>query len=210
MLRILHDTKIDFIKHWRTAVILTVAFVVLGLGSGVFTGWFSYSIEFTGGTLLQLEFKEAPDAARLRAAVDKAGIKGAEIQQFGSPTSYTIKAQDEASVAAQDAGAEGVSKTITDALTAELGAGSFEVADRMAVGPRVGERTPPRRDRRHPHLVPRDDGLPRHPLRVALRRRGRDRDGARHPRDARVHQAHRPRGLPHGHRGRSSPWSAIR
>ena len=138
MLRILHDTKIDFIKHWRTAVILTVAFVVLGLGSGVFTGWFSYSIEFTGGTLLQLEFKEAPDAARLRAAVDKAGIKGAEIQQFGSPTSYTIKAQDEASVAAQDAGAEGVSKTITDALTAELGADSFEVADRMAVGPRVG------------------------------------------------------------------------
>ena len=31
MLRVLHDTKIDFIKHWRTAVILTIAFVIAGV-----------------------------------------------------------------------------------------------------------------------------------------------------------------------------------
>ena len=107
MLRILHDTKIDFIRHWRTAVILTVAFVVVGFGSAAFSGWFPFSIEFTGGTLIQLEFKEAPDVARLRAAIDRGGIAGAEIQQYGSPTAYTIKAQDAAAVAQQEAGAEG-------------------------------------------------------------------------------------------------------
>jgi len=138
MLRVLHDTKIDFIKHWRTAVILTIAFVIAGFGSAVFNGWFHYSIEFTGGTLIQLEFKEAPDVARLRATIERAGIPGAEIQQFGTATSYTIRAQDEAAVASQDAGAEGVAKQITDALTADLGADSFTVADRMSVGPRVG------------------------------------------------------------------------
>ena len=138
MLRILHDTKIDFIRHWRTAVVLTVAFVVFGFGSAAFTGWFPFSIEFTGGTLIQLEFKEAPDVARLRAAIDRGGIAGAEIQQYGSPTAYTIKAQDAAAVAQQEAGAEGVSRKITDAVTAEFGEGSFTVADRMAVGPRVG------------------------------------------------------------------------
>ena len=31
MLRILHDTKIDFIKYWKTAAIGTVAFIALGL-----------------------------------------------------------------------------------------------------------------------------------------------------------------------------------
>ena len=31
MLRILHDTKYDFIKYWRTAVAATVAFIVLGV-----------------------------------------------------------------------------------------------------------------------------------------------------------------------------------
>jgi len=138
MLRVLHDTKIDFIKHWRTAVILTIAFVIAGFGSAVFNGWFHYSIEFTGGTLIQLEFKEAPDVARLRATIERAGIPGAEIQQFGTATSYTIRAQDEAAVASQDAGAEGVAKQITEALTADLGADSFTVADRMSVGPRVG------------------------------------------------------------------------
>lgn len=138
MLRILHDTKIDFIKHWRTAVIATIAFVVLGFASSLLNGWFSYSIEFTGGTMMQVEFKEAPDVARLRLAIDRAGVKGAEITQYGSATSYTIKAQDPELVASQDAGAEGVSRTVIDALTAELGAESFTVADRMAVGPRVG------------------------------------------------------------------------
>ena len=138
MLRILHDTKIDFIRHWRTAVILTIAFVIAGFASAGFNGWFHYSIEFTGGTLIQLEFKEAPDVARLRATIDRAGIPGAEIQQFGSVTAYTIKAQDAAAVAAQDAGADGIARRITEAITADLGAGSFTVADRMAVGPRVG------------------------------------------------------------------------
>ena len=32
MLRILHDTKYDFIKHWKTAVIATIAFIVVGIG----------------------------------------------------------------------------------------------------------------------------------------------------------------------------------
>jgi preprotein translocase subunit SecF len=138
MLRILHDTKIDFIRHWRGAVILTALFVVVGFGSAVFNGWFHSSIEFTGGTLLQLEFKEAPDVARLRATIERAGIPGAEIQQYGSPTAYTIRAQEASAIAAQEAGAEGVARQITDALTADLGEGSYTVADRMAVGPRVG------------------------------------------------------------------------
>jgi len=138
MLRILHDTKIDFIRHWRAAVILTALFVAVGFGSAVFNGWFHSSIEFTGGTLLQLEFKEAPDVARLRATIERAGIPGAEIQQYGSPTAYTIRAQEASAIAAQEAGAEGVARQITDALTADLGEGSYTVSDRMAVGPRVG------------------------------------------------------------------------
>ncbi len=138
MLRILHDTKIDFIRHWRMAVILTAVFVVAGFGSAAFNGWFHYSIEFTGGTLMQLEFKQAPDVAKMRAAIDAAGVKGAEIQQYGSPTAYTVRAQDPEAVAEQEASAEGVSRKISEALTGAFGAGSFEVADRMAVGPRVG------------------------------------------------------------------------
>lgn len=138
MLRLLHGTSFDFIRHWRTAVITTVLFVVIGFGSAFFTGWFHYSIEFTGGTLMQLEFREAPDIGRLRSTLARAGIPGSEISQFGSATSYTIRAQEEATVAEQDAGATGVAQKIAAALEAELGAGSFTVERKEAVGPRVG------------------------------------------------------------------------
>lgn len=138
MLRILHNTKIDFIRHWRAAVIITVAFVVVGFGSALVNGWFHYSIEFTGGTLMQLEFKEAPDVSRVRAAAERAGIGGAEITQYGSPTDFRIRAQSEETTDDSDAGATAAANRIYDALTAELGVGSFVIADRMAVGPRVG------------------------------------------------------------------------
>jgi len=91
MLRILHDTKYDFIKWWRVAVGSTVVFIAAGL---IFLGihGLNRSIEFTGGTLMQVEFKQPPDAGQLRQIVDAAGYPGSEIQPFGSPREFTIRA----------------------------------------------------------------------------------------------------------------------
>lgn len=138
MLRILHDTKIDFIRYWRTAVIVTAGFIVVGFGSAVFNGWFHSSIEFTGGTLMQLEFKQAPDISKLRAALEQGGIPGAEITQFGSATEYTVRAQEAASVAEQNAGAEGVALKIRRVLDASMGADTYTIARTEAVSARVG------------------------------------------------------------------------
>lgn len=138
MLRIFHGTKYDFIGHWRTAVIVTVAFVILGFGSAAFNGWYKASIEFTGGTAMLVEFTEAPDVARLRGALERAGVRGAEIAQFGSATEYQIRAQDPEGSAEAAANAEAGARRIREALEAELGAAAFTVKDRMSVGPRVG------------------------------------------------------------------------
>ena len=116
MIRIFHNTRFEFVKHWRLAAGLTVAFIVVGLVTFGITGGVKYSIEFTGGTLMQVQFKEAPDVAVIRSTLDKAGIGGTEIQQYGSATEYTIRARDEKQVEAQAAGAEGISKEIGAAL----------------------------------------------------------------------------------------------
>ena len=105
MLRIFHNTKYDFIKWWKVAAITTVAFMVLGLASFAVTGGVNYSVEFTGGTLVQLKFKQAADAGKIRAALDGAGIKGAEVQQFGAVDEFVIRAQEKSIVAQQAAGA---------------------------------------------------------------------------------------------------------
>ncbi|MBI2409392.1 MAG: protein translocase subunit SecF [Gemmatimonadetes bacterium] len=138
MLRILHGTKFDFIKYWRTAAILTVAFILLGVGSAIFKGGFPYSIEFTGGTLMQLEFQSPPDVAKIRSTLEAAGIKGSEITSFGSNREFNLRAQEAAQVAEQEAGAEKVAIRIESALKEAFGADAFKVKDKQSVGPRVG------------------------------------------------------------------------
>ncbi len=134
MLRILHDTKYDFIKWWRVAVGSTVVFIAAGL---IFLGvhGLNKSIEFTGGTLMQVEFKQPPDAGQLRQLVDGAGYPGSEIQPFGSPREFTIRA------AGHDAGSsvEKTARDIESALHAKFGATEPRVVRTEIVGPRVGD-----------------------------------------------------------------------
>jgi preprotein translocase subunit SecF len=139
MLRIFHNPNYDFIRWWRVAAALTVAFILVGFASFAVTGPVNYSIEFTGGTLMQLEFRQPPNVAELRSTLDAAGVRGAEIQQFGSNREFTVRAQDARNVARQGAGAEGVAREIEGALTQKYGAGQFTVIRAEAVGPRVGD-----------------------------------------------------------------------
>ena len=139
MLRIFRDTRYDFIKWWRTMAIATAAFIIVGLGATALRGGLRYSIDFTGGTLMQLAFKQRPDVGQLRAALDAGGVREAEITQFGSDREFTVRAQNQASVAeAGSRGAESVSRRVQDVLARRFGPGAFQVVRTEAVGPRVG------------------------------------------------------------------------
>jgi preprotein translocase subunit SecF len=138
MLRILHDTNIDFIKPWRIAVGVTAVFIAIGMGTFLFRG-INKSIEFTGGTMMQVEFTKPVDVAALRSNLDAAGIHGAEIQQFGTNREFTIRAQESEQKGAATNGAETVANRVEAVLTKEFGAGQFHVARTEAVGPRVGD-----------------------------------------------------------------------
>ena len=137
MLRLLHDTHYDFIRWWRWALGLTVAFIILGLGALTFRG-VNRSIEFTGGTLMQLEFAKPVDVAVLRGVLDSAGINGAEIQQFGTNREYTVRAQETAKTGTAGPGAETRSRQIENLLTQRYGAANVKVVRTEAVGPKVG------------------------------------------------------------------------
>src|SRR5437879_8848662 len=97
MLRILHDTNYDFIKHWRKAVFGTIGFIVLGfILLGVHAARYhgqalNYSVEFRGGSVVQLKFAKDASADVVRSAVDEAGFSGSEVSSFGANTDYIVK-----------------------------------------------------------------------------------------------------------------------
>jgi preprotein translocase subunit SecF len=138
MLRILHDTKIDFIRLWRTAAIFSAILIIPAMILIAING-FRYSIEFTGGTLMQVEFNQAPAFTDVRDGLTAAGLQGVQLSTFGSDREFVLRAQNEDEIDRQAAGAESVASQIRAALTQRFGADSYRVVLTDAVGPQVGE-----------------------------------------------------------------------
>jgi preprotein translocase subunit SecF len=136
MLRLFSNAKYDFIGLRHYAYGLTAAILIPGLIFLLIKG-LNYSIEFTGGTLLQIQSKKPVDVAQLRTGLDRQGLHGAEIQQFGAENEYVIRAR----VAKPGSDANDTQATadaVRHALDNVLGPGNYSVLRTEAVGPKVG------------------------------------------------------------------------
>ena len=136
MLRLFSDAHYDFIGFRRYAYMVTALVLVPGLLFVLVKG-LNYSIEFTGGTLLQIQSKKPVDVGQLRSGLDRQGIRGAEIQNFGAANEYVIRAR--VGKPGSDANdTQATAAAVTQALDAVLGQGSYTVVRTEAVGPKVG------------------------------------------------------------------------
>jgi preprotein translocase subunit SecF len=136
MLRLFGNAKYDFIGVRRYAYGLTAIILLPGLLFLLIRG-LNYSIEFTGGTLLHVQSKKPVNVADLRSGLDRQGIHGAEIQNFGAENEYVIRARvTKPGTDANDT--QATATTVRQALDAVLGAGDYTVLRVEAVGPKVG------------------------------------------------------------------------
>ncbi|HEV8510420.1 MAG TPA: protein translocase subunit SecF [Gemmatimonadales bacterium] len=139
MIRLFSNANYDFIKWRRWAFSLTGAILLVGLGF-LLTRGVNYSIEFTGGTLLQVEAHKQVGMGEIRAALDNVGLNGAEIQTFGSDTSYVIRARLAHSAGTSDeTSTQAVAAAVGRALDQSVGAGQYTIVRRDAVSPKVGQ-----------------------------------------------------------------------
>lgn len=92
MIRIFANANYDFISYRWKAIWATIIIVVPGLVFLLVRG-LNYSIEFTGGTLVQVHSPKALDVAQMRSGLDQNGIPGAEITEYGGPTEFMIRAR---------------------------------------------------------------------------------------------------------------------
>jgi preprotein translocase subunit SecF len=136
MIRLFANANYDFIGVRQRAYVLTALVLAVGLLALVVRG-INYSVEFTGGTLVQIETQGAVDVGRVRSGLDAQGIRGAEIQAFGSDREYVIRAR----TAKEGADADNTQETaaaVSAALDQVLGTGTYQVTRTEAVGPKVG------------------------------------------------------------------------
>ena len=137
MLRIFPNAKFDYIRPSRLTAIVSALFIIPGL-LWVLVAGYQYSIEFTGGTLMQLQFAQDADVGRVRSAATAAGVGDVEIQTFGTDRDIVVRAQGAEAAAQQAQGAAEVERRIRAALDAEFGGEAYEVLRTENVGPKVG------------------------------------------------------------------------
>jgi preprotein translocase subunit SecF len=137
MIRFFANAHYDFLRLRRWTFSVVSAFIIPGLLLLLVRG-VNYSIEFTGGTLIQLDSVRSADAGRIRAVLSQAGLPGADIQRFGGEGSFQIRARLSAQQEATEAAAQETREAVVKALEEALGAGQFTVGRTEAIGPKVG------------------------------------------------------------------------
>lgn len=134
-MRFFQHANYSFIERRRPAYMLSAAMIGLGIIAMIYfaatgSGWVNYGVDFTGGTIIQVQFDEPTTVADVRGALGT--MQRAEVTQFGAEDEYLIRVPEFA-----EEGTE-TSEIITTTLADAYGDGSFDVVRTEAVGPKIG------------------------------------------------------------------------
>ena len=117
---IVKNPKIDWLgKKWifigASVLLGLLSLVSLGVGNGLNLG-----VDFTGGTLVYVKFKETPDLERIRSTLGQADLGAQEVTRFDEPSAneVQIRMARVETEEAEDLGAK--SLAVFDALRAEF------------------------------------------------------------------------------------------
>ena len=135
-MRLFHNASYRFIEARRKAYV--VSGIVLGVGIVFMTlnvvnigSWQNYGVDFTGGSLIQIQVDANLTAGDLRDALG--GVDAPPITRFGEESEFVVRAP-----VAEDGSIGAVADTIEAQLAAAFGEDAFEVVRTEQVGAKVG------------------------------------------------------------------------
>src|SRR5213082_481398 len=127
--KIRHD--IPFMRHalaFNVVSLVTFLFAVFFLA----TRGLNFSIEFTGGTVIEINYEHAADVEKVRKALDARGYNDYSVQNFGSSRDILIRMPLKTGQNNAD-----LSKSVMEGLTADDKTAKLQRVE--FVGPQVGE-----------------------------------------------------------------------
>lgn len=124
--------NIDFLGKRKLALIFSSILIICSIASLAING-LKLGIDFTGGTLVEVGYKQAADLTLLRNSLAKAGFENATVQNFGTTKDVLIRIKPQ----------EGVSNVaLSSQIMAAVNKNTSEPAEKRRiefVGPQVGD-----------------------------------------------------------------------
>ncbi len=120
---------IPFMAIRNLAFAITLILTVVGIAALAVKG-LNFGLDFTGGTLIELQYEQPADLERIKRELGQAGYTDAVVQSFGATTDVLIRmAGDDPQLGAK----------VGEALRVIDPAARFEIKRVEFVGPQVGE-----------------------------------------------------------------------
>ena len=126
------ETHFNFMGRIKAAVIFSTVLILIGLGSVALSGGLKFGIDFAGGTLIQLQFKNPPDIEVIRDGLKTIGLGESTIQEFGSKRDILIRVQR------SEEKLEAVGSMVRKSLMGKFNVDEISVERVEMVGPKVG------------------------------------------------------------------------
>jgi preprotein translocase subunit SecF len=83
-MRLFKNVNIDFISKRKAAAFLSIILLLIGLVSVVINKGLALSIDFTGGTIVQLRFDELMEISEARSILSENGFENVDITTIGA------------------------------------------------------------------------------------------------------------------------------
>ncbi|MDR3049898.1 MAG: protein translocase subunit SecF [Elusimicrobiota bacterium] len=130
-MQLIHDLNIDFVSNRRKFFLVPIILLIALAAAYIVKGGPNYSIDFTGGIMMQISFEQPIEMQTVRQVVDGAGINSFELQK--SDDMYIIRAK-------YDIGSQAKFESdINNAFEQNFDNNKMTIEKMEFVGPVVGE-----------------------------------------------------------------------
>ena len=125
------DINLDFVGKRKIFLMFSLSLIVLSI-LVLFSKGMNYGIDFTGGTLVQVQFNKKINISKLRTSFKPLPLGDTVIQNFGSEREFLIRVQK------SSRSTKGLENNIKIAIENNFGKDSFKIRRTEMVGPKVG------------------------------------------------------------------------
>ncbi len=132
-MQFLVNTNYEFMNHRRKAYVISGLLILAGIVSMIVHGGLNYSIDFVGGSVLELRFDEAVPIGDIRAALGKGDLGNFEVQTFGDHPRDVLVHVEETGLTGE------LGQRVIATLNRDFPDRKVEIRREESVGPRVGK-----------------------------------------------------------------------